>query len=72
MTVSFVLEKMEKAGTQNIPVAESQELDKLRASLSAFEDAVRRLPENALLPDTVNPRQKLRNTRLGAGTVVGE
>ncbi len=49
MTIQFVIEKMEKVGTEDIPVAETQELETLRNSLQAFHRAVESLPENLLL-----------------------
>jgi len=42
---------MEKAGTKDIPVAETPEIDALRASLDAFDKALQDLPENVLLKD---------------------
>ena len=51
MTVQFVIEQMEKAGTHDIPVAQTPELEKLRGSLLAFEGALRKMPENKLLKD---------------------
>jgi len=49
MTVGFVIEQMEKSGTNNVPAAETPELEKLRGSLLAFERALQKLPENKLL-----------------------
>ncbi len=51
MTIQFVIEKLDETGTRNIPVAETSELEKLRASLAAFERAVTQLPDNRLLKD---------------------
>ena len=51
MTIAFVIDHMEKIGTQNIPVVETPELDALRASLAAFEGSLVSLPENRLLKD---------------------
>ncbi len=51
MTIQFVIDQMEKAGTKDVPVVESRELEKLRASLTAFEHALQKLPENKLLKD---------------------
>ncbi len=51
MTVQFVIEQMEKAGTNDIPVAQTPELEKLKGSLLAFEKALQKLPENKLLKD---------------------
>jgi membrane protein len=52
MTLQFVVREMEKAGTKDIPVAQTPELENLRASLNAFDDVLRNLPENALLKDS--------------------
>jgi membrane protein len=51
MTIHFVIREMEKAGTKDIPVAETPELEDLRASLAAFDKTLRNLPENTLLKD---------------------
>ncbi|MBI4711241.1 MAG: hypothetical protein HY767_02105 [Candidatus Omnitrophica bacterium] len=51
MTVHFVIEQMEKAGTSDVPVAKTPELEKLRGSLLAFERTLQKLPENKLLRD---------------------
>lgn len=51
MTVQFVVEQMEKAGTHDIPVAQTPELEKLSGSLLAFERTIQKLPENKLLKD---------------------
>lgn len=51
MTVQFVIEQMEKAGTSNVPVAETPELVKLREALLAFGQTLKKLPENKLLKD---------------------
>lgn len=51
MTVEFVIAQMEKSGTNDIPVAQTQELERLRKSLAAFDNALRKLPENILLKD---------------------
>lgn len=49
MTVQFVIEQMEKAGTNAVPVAQTPELEKLRTTLTAFARALQKLPENKLL-----------------------
>lgn len=51
MTLQFVIREMEKTGTQDISVAETPELETLRASLNAFDEALRNLPENKNLND---------------------
>ncbi|MDD5218091.1 MAG: YihY/virulence factor BrkB family protein [Candidatus Omnitrophica bacterium] len=49
MTVQFVIEQMEKAGTSEVQVVKTPELDQLRGSLLAFDLAVQKLPENKVL-----------------------
>ena len=51
MTVLFVIERMEKAGTSDVPVAETPELEKLRGALLTFGQTLQKLPENKLLKD---------------------
>jgi len=51
LTVQYVLETMDKKGTDKVPVAESQELLKLKESFKTFEDIIRRSPANKLLKD---------------------
>ncbi len=51
MTLQFVIREMEKAGTHDIPVAETPELASLRVSLNAFDEVLRNLPENTLMKD---------------------
>jgi membrane protein len=51
MTVQFVIDQMEKAGSSEVPSAKSPVLEKLRDSLAAFDQALRKLPENRLLKD---------------------
>ncbi len=51
MTIQFVIEKMEKAGTQDVLSVDTPELEKLRESLEAFDLVVKNLPENIALKD---------------------
>lgn len=51
MTLQFVIREMEKAGTKDIPIAETPELENLRASLAAFDKVLQNLPENTRLKD---------------------
>lgn len=51
MTIHFVLQQLDEAGTQDIPTLKSPELESLRESLAAFESAIEGLPENRLLKD---------------------
>lgn len=55
MTIQFVLEELEKTGTDDIPVAESPEMAQLRNSLTAFEAALERLPQNLPLKEVTAP-----------------
>ena len=49
MTLQFVIREMEKAGTKDIPVAETPDLENLRASLNAFDETLRNHSKNVLL-----------------------
>ncbi|MBW1641304.1 MAG: YihY family inner membrane protein [Deltaproteobacteria bacterium] len=51
LTVTFVLEALEHRGTDTIPVAQTQELERLSETLQAFADTTRKLPSNKLLKD---------------------
>ncbi len=51
MTVQFVVEKLEKSGSADIPVAQGPEMEKLRESLEIFNRVLQGLPENVLLKD---------------------
>jgi len=51
LTVSFVLDAMEKRGDDSIPVERSETSDKLSATLDAFAKTVADSPANALLKD---------------------
>jgi membrane protein len=54
MTIQFVVHQMEQAGTCNVPVVRTVELETLRASLEAFERAVQVQPANILLKNIGN------------------
>jgi membrane protein len=63
MTLQFVIREIEKAGTRDIPIAETPELAALRASLDAFDKVLRDLPENVFLKDlSVIPASGLKKT----------
>ncbi len=51
MTVQFVIDQIEKTGTQDIPIEETTELAALRESMRAFDRATSALPENFTLKD---------------------
>jgi membrane protein len=50
-TAKYVLEALELTGSEDVPVAESPELDKLRDSLMAFGDVSEKSPANISLKD---------------------
>lgn len=49
LTVKYVIDALEKHGSADIPVAKSEQLDKLSNSLAQFAKAMETLPANALL-----------------------
>lgn len=51
MTIEFVLEKLNTTGSSDIPVAGSDELNKIEASLQEFEALIQKSPSNILLKD---------------------
>ncbi len=51
LTIQYVLDTMDKKGTDKVPVVESPELLQLKESLAAFEEMVRISPANKLLKD---------------------
>lgn len=64
MTIQFVIREMEKAGTKDIPIAETPELENLRVSLNVFDEVLQNLPENTLLKDlSPLPVQMLQKTK---------
>jgi hypothetical protein len=48
-----------RVGAEDVPVAVSPELEKLRASLQRFREVIRNLPENVLLKDLSSPPPKI-------------
>jgi membrane protein len=50
-TVKYVIDTIERHGTDNIPVAETEELSKLSACLKDFGAAIEKLPANVNLKD---------------------
>ncbi len=53
MTIQFVVQQLEKTGSEDIPMAETAELSKLRESLTVFEAALENLPNNFILKEIV-------------------
>ena len=51
LTVQFVIDTLDKKGTDKVPVVESTELLKLTEALRTFDELVRRSPANKLLKD---------------------
>jgi membrane protein len=51
LTIKYVLSAMEQRGSDNIPVAQSEELKKLEESLKRFDVLIENSPDNVLLKD---------------------
>ena len=51
MSIKFVLDRLEKTGTYDVPVAQTPEFERLRAALLGMEQAMERAPENFLLKE---------------------
>ncbi|MFA5363486.1 MAG: YhjD/YihY/BrkB family envelope integrity protein, partial [Candidatus Omnitrophota bacterium] len=51
LTVQYVSDVLDNRGTAGIPVAETEELKNLTASLKSFSDLVKKSPANKLLKD---------------------
>jgi len=51
LTIGFILEAMDREGSDRIPLAETAEIQHFRESLAAFSDAVRRSPGNRKLKE---------------------
>jgi membrane protein len=51
LTIKHVIDLMEWHGSNNIPVAQSEELERLAQSLKSFDDLVETSPDNVLLKD---------------------
>ena len=51
ITIKYVIDALEKEGSDNIPVAQSEELDKLSESLKAFSDLIEKSSANQCLKE---------------------
>ncbi|MBK5101979.1 MAG: YihY family inner membrane protein [Desulfobacteraceae bacterium] len=51
LTIKYVINSLEERGSDTIPVGQSEELNKLSASLKAFDDLIRNSPANMRLKD---------------------
>ena len=51
MSVGYVVEALDRRGTDNIPITSSEELEKLSNCLKEFSDARKKSPANMLLKD---------------------
>jgi membrane protein len=49
LTIHYVVDALEKNGVDDIPIAQSPELNTLSQSLDAFGELIRKAPENKLL-----------------------
>jgi membrane protein len=50
-TVSHIIEKLEKSGSDNVPVMNSQELKSVEKTLDSFAELIKKSPNNQLLVD---------------------
>ncbi|MBU0533633.1 MAG: YihY/virulence factor BrkB family protein [Candidatus Omnitrophica bacterium] len=51
LTVKYVIDAMEKRGSDNIPIIKSQELDRISECLQTFNQTIEKSPANILLKD---------------------
>ncbi len=51
MTIKYVIDALERQGSDNIPVAQSEELDRLSESLNAFNDLIEKSSANKCLKE---------------------
>jgi membrane protein len=51
MTIKYVMDKLDEKGTATVPVAETEELDKIKDSLKVFDKLIKESPDNLLLKD---------------------
>ena len=51
LTVSFVMDALDRRGTEFIPVARTEELERISQSLEAFGEAIEKSPANLRLKD---------------------
>jgi membrane protein len=50
-TIKYVIDSLEQRGSDNIPIARSEELERLSECLKAFGEVIERSPANVLLKD---------------------
>jgi membrane protein len=51
LSIQYVLEALEKSGTDSIPVAQTEDYQALSDALKHFSDAMQKSPANKLLKD---------------------
>ena len=51
ITIAFVIDALDRQGTDDLPIAESKEFDKLATSLGTFDESMRQSPANVALKD---------------------
>lgn len=51
MTIKYVLDKLEEKGSEDIPVAQTKELNKISDALKSFGDLIKKSQSNLLLKD---------------------
>lgn len=51
LTIKYVIDALERRGSDAIPIAESEEMEKLSKSLDSFNQTLEKLPANKTLKD---------------------
>ena len=51
MTIKYVLDALEHHGTDNVPVARTEDLEKISESLKALDEEIKKSPANLRLVD---------------------
>jgi membrane protein len=63
LTIKSVIEALDRRGNDNIPVAESQELNRLMESLKEFSDLIEKSQKNWLLKDIQSLQESVTTSR---------
>ncbi len=51
ITIAFVIDALDRQGTDDVPIVRSEQLEKIAASLEAFDDSMKQSPANMALRD---------------------
>jgi membrane protein len=63
LTIKYVIDALESRGSDNIPVAQSQELDRLVGRLNEFSDLLAKSEANRLLKDIQSSQESVTTSR---------